>query len=73
MVKFSNWTPDERLRAPVYLGLRLDVDPKDVVREDADREARRGEAGARRIAARARASGRREAGGDVGRGRTAGS
>lgn len=38
-VKFSNWTPDARLRAPVFLGLRLDVDARDVVREDADRDA----------------------------------
>jgi bifunctional non-homologous end joining protein LigD len=38
-VKFSNWTPDGRLRAPVFLGLRLDIDPHDVAREDADREA----------------------------------
>jgi bifunctional non-homologous end joining protein LigD len=38
-VKFANWTPDARLRAPVFLGLRLDKDPQDVVREDGDREA----------------------------------
>jgi bifunctional non-homologous end joining protein LigD len=38
-VKFLNWTPDARLRAPVFLGLRLDVDPHDVAREDGDREA----------------------------------
>jgi bifunctional non-homologous end joining protein LigD len=36
MVKFSNWTPDQRLRAPVYLGLRTDTDPREVVRESAD-------------------------------------
>ena len=34
-VKFSNWTRDHRLRAPVFLGLRLDVDAKDCVREEA--------------------------------------
>jgi bifunctional non-homologous end joining protein LigD len=34
-VKFANWTPDNRLRAPVYLGLREDVKPADAVREDA--------------------------------------
>jgi bifunctional non-homologous end joining protein LigD len=34
-VKFSNWTGDAKLRAPVYLGLRPDVDPADCVREDA--------------------------------------
>jgi bifunctional non-homologous end joining protein LigD len=38
-VKFLNWTLDARLRAPVFLGLRLDVDPHDVAREDGDREA----------------------------------
>src|SRR5262249_53088654 len=32
MVKFLNWTEDGRLRAPVFLGLRLDLDPKEVVR-----------------------------------------
>ncbi|MDQ6705919.1 MAG: non-homologous end-joining DNA ligase, partial [Acidobacteriota bacterium] len=34
-VKFLNWTRDGRLRAPVFLGLRLDVDAKDCVREQA--------------------------------------
>jgi bifunctional non-homologous end joining protein LigD len=28
-VKFSNWTQDKRLRAPVFLGLREDVEPKE--------------------------------------------
>lgn len=32
-VKFANWTGEGRLRAPVYLGLRPDVDPRDCVRE----------------------------------------
>jgi len=32
-VKFANWTPDNRLRAPVFLGLRDDVTPRQVVRE----------------------------------------
>ena len=32
-VKFANWTGEGRLRAPVYLGLRPDVDPGDCVRE----------------------------------------
>jgi bifunctional non-homologous end joining protein LigD len=32
-VKFSNWTPDDRLRAPVFLGLRNDVPAPDVARE----------------------------------------
>jgi bifunctional non-homologous end joining protein LigD len=34
-VKFSEWTHDDRLRQPVFLGLREDKDPKDVVRERA--------------------------------------
>ena len=29
-VKFANWTPDQRLRAPVFLGLRNDVAPREV-------------------------------------------
>ena len=33
-VKFANWTTDQRLRAPVYLGLRNDVEPPQVKRED---------------------------------------
>ncbi len=32
-VKFSNWTPDKRLRAPVFLGLRQDVSAKETRRE----------------------------------------
>src|SRR5262249_4240602 len=32
-VKFSNWTQDDRLRAPVFLGLRNDVPAPDVARE----------------------------------------
>jgi bifunctional non-homologous end joining protein LigD len=32
-VKFSNWTRDNRLRAPVFLGLRDDVPPEKVRRE----------------------------------------
>ena len=34
-VKFANWTGEGRLRAPVYLGLRPDVNPRDCVRETA--------------------------------------
>jgi bifunctional non-homologous end joining protein LigD len=33
-VKFSEWTSDGKLRAPVYLGLRDDVKPTDCVREE---------------------------------------
>jgi bifunctional non-homologous end joining protein LigD len=32
-VKFAGWTEDQRLRAPVFLGLRPDVDPAECVRE----------------------------------------
>jgi len=32
-VKFASWTEDGRLRAPVFLGLRLDVEAKETVRE----------------------------------------
>ena len=32
-IKFSEWTRDGRLRQPVYLGLRDDKPPQDVVRE----------------------------------------
>ena len=32
-VKFGSWTPDERLRAPVFLGLRNDVAAPEVTRE----------------------------------------
>jgi bifunctional non-homologous end joining protein LigD len=34
-VRFSEWTDDDRLRQPVYLGLREDKDASDVVREEA--------------------------------------
>jgi bifunctional non-homologous end joining protein LigD len=32
-VKFTEWTSDDQLRQPVFLGLRTDKDPKNVVRE----------------------------------------
>jgi len=32
-IKFTEWTLDDQLRQPVFLGLRSDKDPKDVVRE----------------------------------------
>jgi bifunctional non-homologous end joining protein LigD len=38
-VKFASWTQDNRLRAPVYLGLRQDVKPAEAVREDAGTSA----------------------------------
>ncbi len=33
LVKFTSWTKDERLRAPVFLGLRTEVALEEVVRE----------------------------------------
>ncbi|MDE3096432.1 MAG: non-homologous end-joining DNA ligase [Chloroflexota bacterium] len=38
-VRFSAWTRDGNLRAPVFQGLRDDVDPRTVVRETAVRRA----------------------------------
>ena len=38
-VKFAEWTQDGRLRAPVFLGLRDDIDPKQVRREVASATA----------------------------------
>jgi bifunctional non-homologous end joining protein LigD len=32
-VRFTSWTGDERLRAPVFLGMRTEIDPEEVVRE----------------------------------------
>jgi bifunctional non-homologous end joining protein LigD len=32
-VKFTEWTEDDKLRQPVFLGLRTDKDPRDIVRE----------------------------------------
>ena len=32
-VKFTEWTHDDQLRQPVFLGLRTDKKVKDVVRE----------------------------------------
>ncbi|MBZ5533594.1 MAG: DNA ligase D [Acidobacteriia bacterium] len=39
VVKFNSWTADERLRAPVFQGMRADAEPKDVVRETAEQPA----------------------------------
>jgi bifunctional non-homologous end joining protein LigD len=33
LVKFTSWTKDHRLRAPVFLGMRTEVAPEEVVRE----------------------------------------
>ncbi len=35
-VRFTEWTADAKLRHPVYLGLRDDKNPRDVVREQKD-------------------------------------
>ncbi|HUQ92081.1 MAG TPA: DNA ligase D, partial [Bryobacteraceae bacterium] len=35
-VKFSSWTHEKRLRAPVYVGLRNDIPPKECVFEGAE-------------------------------------
>ena len=41
-IRFTEWTADAKLRHPVYLGLRDDKDPREVVREQkARRTARR--------------------------------
>ncbi|HTM48074.1 MAG TPA: DNA ligase D [Bryobacteraceae bacterium] len=42
-VKYIEWTPDGRLRAPVFIGLRPDVDPKEAVREWASQPEEPGE------------------------------
>src|SRR5579864_6463839 len=50
-VKFAEWTRDEVMRMPVFLGMRDDVDPKSVRRErpaDSDRETARAEHEAQR-------------------------
>src|ERR1022692_1244261 len=44
-VKYANWTPDDRLRAPVFLGLRNDKPAPGVIREVV-REAAREPSGA---------------------------
>ncbi|MDO9220185.1 MAG: DNA ligase D [Thiobacillus sp.] len=38
-VKFAEWTPDGYLRAPVFLHLREDIDPKSVRRSEPQRNA----------------------------------
>jgi bifunctional non-homologous end joining protein LigD len=32
-IKFTEWTSDDQLRQPVFLGLRTDKQAKDVIRE----------------------------------------
>ena len=38
-VRFNSWTPDGRLRAPVFLGLRPDIDPAECTRGGAGEAA----------------------------------
>jgi bifunctional non-homologous end joining protein LigD len=33
-VRFTEWTQEDQLRQPVFLGLRTDKEAKDVVREE---------------------------------------
>lgn len=46
-VRFNEWTPDGRLRAPVYLGVREDVVARNVRRERTTSEVRRPKSGVR--------------------------
>ena len=39
-VKFANWTEDGRLRAPVFVGLRPDIDPSECVKEGGSKAER---------------------------------
>ena len=63
MVKFAEWTRDGRLRAPVFLGLRADADPAEVVRETAEPAPGTSESAAARSILLA--AGRKEAFADV--------
>ncbi|HET7226314.1 MAG TPA: DNA ligase D [Candidatus Eisenbacteria bacterium] len=45
-VRFTEWTTDGGLRHPVFLGLRTDRDPREVVREGAGADAATAQAGA---------------------------
>jgi bifunctional non-homologous end joining protein LigD len=33
LLKFTSWTKDDRLRAPVFLGMRTEIAPEEVIRE----------------------------------------
>jgi bifunctional non-homologous end joining protein LigD len=35
-VRFSNWTDDNKLRAPVWVGLRPDIDPQECTRDESE-------------------------------------
>jgi bifunctional non-homologous end joining protein LigD len=35
-VRFSNWTDDGKLRAPVWIGLRSDIDPQECTRDQSE-------------------------------------
>ena len=52
LVRFTSWTNDDRLRAPVFLGLKNDASPEEVVRETGlaphhPKDARAGDPGLR--------------------------
>ncbi len=48
-VRFAQWTQDDRLRAPVFLGIREDISPKDCGREPAEPAPAAAEAPAKRL------------------------
>jgi bifunctional non-homologous end joining protein LigD len=63
-VKFAEWTRDGVMRMPVFLGMRDDVDPRSVRREeaqDADRESAAAEAALAKTPAAPTTSGQRKA------------
>ena len=57
-VKYANWTPDKKLRAPVFLGFQEDRDPKECRVEDQEFAAKTKEATRGRGRATGRAKGK---------------
>lgn len=51
-VRFSEWTNDGKLRQPVFVGVRHDKDPREIVREEPVTKSRRKRASARKSKAR---------------------
>jgi bifunctional non-homologous end joining protein LigD len=41
-IKFQEWTSDGHMRQPIFIGIREDKSPRDVVREEKTREPRKG-------------------------------
>ena len=39
-VKYAEWTRDGRLRAPVFMGLRTDIEPAECVREETEKKGK---------------------------------